>query len=251
MNTDTFERGVPSWVELTTHDPDLAARFYGQLFGWAQKSDVGDTPERRTYVLGDRRVAAVNSGSPAEPAAWTLHIDVADPERARRLALQAGGSAVAGVSGTVRRSLTLADHSGTRFAVRQDQHTDGPGPSFGEPGSFVRGELITDDVEASAAFYGAVFGWRPTAPEGPMRRREWLLDGRPVSGLLPRPPAMPSDSPPYWDVYFAVADAAATASSVARLGGSVLMPASGVGRGTIAVFADPAGAVFSVVSPLR
>lgn len=80
-------------------------------------------------------------------------------------------------------------------------------------------------------------------------RREWQLGGRSIAGLLPRPPAMPAEIPPYWDVYFAVEDPSATAEAAARLGGTVLLPPTDIAHGHIAVFADPAGAVFSVTAP--
>ncbi len=141
----------------------------------------------------------------------------------------------------------LADPAGTRFGIWEPGEHPGAGARQ-EPGTFSWGELITDDVEASAAFYGALFGWTVTPPEGPLGRREWQLHGQSVSGLLPRPPAMPAEIPPYWDVYFSVADAASAAASAADLGGTVLMPPTATGHGTIAVFTDPTGAVFTVLA---
>ena len=34
MEIDTYEPGVPSWVDLGSPDPQQAADFYGALFGW-------------------------------------------------------------------------------------------------------------------------------------------------------------------------------------------------------------------------
>jgi predicted enzyme related to lactoylglutathione lyase len=34
METEGFEHGIPSWVDLGTPDIDAAAGFYGDLFGW-------------------------------------------------------------------------------------------------------------------------------------------------------------------------------------------------------------------------
>lgn len=60
---------------------------------------------------------------------------------------------------------------------------------------------------------------------------------------------MAKDIPPYWDVYFAVADAAAIAETAVNAGGTQLMPPTDIGAGHIAVFLDPAGAVFTVMAP--
>jgi predicted enzyme related to lactoylglutathione lyase len=94
-----------------------------------------------------------------------------------------------------------------------------------------------------------VFGWTVTGPEGPLGRREWQHGGRSVAGLLPRPPAMAKDIPPYWDVYFTVADAAASAQAAVTAGGTQLMAPTDIGTGRIAVFLDPAGSVFTITAP--
>jgi predicted enzyme related to lactoylglutathione lyase len=60
---------------------------------------------------------------------------------------------------------------------------------------------------------------------------------------------MAKDTPPYWDVYFTVADAAASADTAIAAGGMQLMPPTDIGVGHIAVFVDPAGAVFTVMAP--
>jgi predicted enzyme related to lactoylglutathione lyase len=62
---------------------------------------------------------------------------------------------------------------------------------------------------------------------------------------------MPTEIPPYWDVYFAVADVGSATETVTRLGGTTLMPATPGGHGTIAVFAGPTGAVFTVLALAR
>jgi predicted enzyme related to lactoylglutathione lyase len=50
-------------------------------------------------------------------------------------------------------------------------------------------------------------------------------------------------------VYFTVADAGKTAGAALRLGATVLMPATPIEHGVIAVLADPTGAVFTVLAP--
>jgi predicted enzyme related to lactoylglutathione lyase len=52
---------------------------------------------------------------------------------------------------------------------------------------------------------------------------------------------------PYWDVYFAVDDIAAASQTAAGHGGTRLMPPTPIEIGTIAVFLDPAGAIFTLV----
>jgi predicted enzyme related to lactoylglutathione lyase len=56
-------------------------------------------------------------------------------------------------------------------------------------------------------------------------------------------------TPNHWHVYFAIADADATAARATELGGSVLVPPFDTPVGRIAVLRDPQGAVFSVLQP--
>ena len=76
-----------------------------------------------------------------------------------------------------------------------------------EPGTCSWSELLTTDVEASKAFYGEVFGWAAeTHGDGPGAYTEWQVSGRSVGGMMQKPPKMPAEVPPFWAVYFAVAD---------------------------------------------
>ncbi|WP_162642238.1 VOC family protein [Streptosporangium sp. 'caverna'] len=258
MDIDNRELGTPSRVGLQSPDPDAAARFYATLFGW----EFGDTsPEAngyRTALLRERPAAGVGSiREPGRPG-WTAYAAVADVDEVASKVTAAGGTILsrsgdASIVGPedasgAGREIVFADPSGARFAVWQAGDRKGAA-AVNEPGTFSWAELISDDVDSSAAFYGSVFGWTVTGPEGPMNRREWRLDGRSIAGLLPRPPAMAKDIPPYWDVYFTVADAAATAETAVNAGGTQLMPPTDIGAGHIAVFLDPAGAVFTVMAP--
>ena len=64
-------------------------------------------------------------------------------------------------------------------------------------------------------------------------------------------PQMNPDMPPWWTTYVSVADADATTAAVTANGGQVLMPPMDVlDVGRMAIFMDPAGAMFSVWQPL-
>jgi predicted enzyme related to lactoylglutathione lyase len=119
-----------------------------------------------------------------------------------------------------------------------------------EPGTWSWSELVTTDLEASKAFYGAVFDWGAnTQGAGPMGSyTEWQVGGRSVGGMMLKPPMLPAEVPPHWAVYFAVADTDAAVARVAELGGSVMMPAMDIEPGRFAVVADPTGAVFNVIA---
>jgi uncharacterized protein len=252
MSGKIDEYGTPSWVVLTTEDTAAADLFYGELLVW-QRAGVtapGTIPD--AHLLRGRAVGGISPKTGALRSTWRIYMTVADAEETAKTVVGAGGKVVHPpmTLGTAGRFAVFADHSSAEFAVWQAGEFKGAAAA-NEPGALVWSELITDDVEASLAFYEAVFDWTLTAPSraDPLQRREWQVRGRSVAGLLPRPPAMPREIPPYWDVIFAVTDPAATVETAVRLGGTNLMPPTDIPHGRIAVFADPAGVVFSVIAP--
>jgi predicted enzyme related to lactoylglutathione lyase len=104
-------------------------------------------------------------------------------------------------------------------------------------------DLGTSDVDAAVAFYGSLFGW--TADPGSEETggyRNFRKNGKMVAGIGP---TMDPNQPIAWSVYFDTDDSAATATAVTANGGSVIVePMQVLEFGTMAVFADPAGAMF-------
>jgi len=252
MNVEIVENGVPYWVALNTKDPAAAAKFYCALLGWEAAAAAAKAVMRDVYVLRGLPVAGIGRSTESERPAWRTYVNVADVEEVARKVIAAGGTLVVAPTtvADAGRFVVFADPFGARIAAWQAGELKGAG-LIQEPGAYAWSELIIDDVDGAAAFYGAVFGWMLTkpVPGDPLQRREWQVSGRSVAGLLPRPPAMPKEIPPYWDVYFAVSDATAAVANVKRLGGTNLMPPTDIPHGRIAVFTDPGGAVFSVIVP--
>jgi uncharacterized protein len=118
------------------------------------------------------------------------------------------------------------------------------------PGTPCWVELGTPDIEASAAFYGKLFGWEipelPNSAElGGYRRAK--KDGKDVAGVAP---LMQEGQPPAWSTYVSVADAEATTAAIREAGGIVhVEPMDVVGLGKMAVYADPTGAHFGIWEP--
>lgn len=108
----------------------------------------------------------------------------------------------------------------------------------------------TPDIEASARFYGELFGWEtpelPNSAEmGGYRRAK--RNGKDVAGVSPQ---QQDGQPTVWATYVSVSDAEETAAAVQENGGTVMFePMDVAGLGHMAVFADPAGAVFGIWQP--
>ena len=107
------------------------------------------------------------------------------------------------------------------------------------------------DPEAAVAFYEGLFGWQfedVMPPESPGRYFVARIRGGDVAAVGSQPEGAPPA--PAWNTYVWVADADDTAAKVSAAGGTVLMePMDVMDAGRMAVFADPAGAAFSVWQP--
>jgi uncharacterized protein len=116
------------------------------------------------------------------------------------------------------------------------------------PGTPIWVDLGTPDVEAAAAFYGAVFGWEfQSAGPDAGGYGMLMLDGKVVAAA--GPPAA-EGAAPSWTLYFHTQNANATADAVKQAGGEVRAdPFDVFTAGRMAQFADPTGATFAVWQP--
>ena len=114
------------------------------------------------------------------------------------------------------------------------------------PGTPAWVDVTAADLEATKAFYSGLFGWEyDQAGEDYGSYATALLDGEPVAGIGPSPG--PDAPPPSWTTYLAVADAEKTEAEAVEAGGKVLLSTLAVGpMGSMAVLADPGGAVFGL-----
>ncbi len=118
------------------------------------------------------------------------------------------------------------------------------------PGTPSWADLGSPDLDAAVDFYSGLFGWEVPPSENVEQTggyRRATKGGADVAGMMP---LMQEGQPPAWTSYVSVADAAATAAAVKEAGGSVIAePMDVLGLGTMAIFADPTGAVFGIWQP--
>jgi predicted enzyme related to lactoylglutathione lyase len=119
-----------------------------------------------------------------------------------------------------------------------------------KPGTPSWVEFSSPDLDASIGFYGGLFGWDVPESENADQTGGYRLamkDGKPAAGMMPQ---MQEGQPTVWTTYVSVEDAEAAAGAVKEAGGSVVVePMAVMDLGSMAVFADPAGAVFGVWQP--
>ena len=113
------------------------------------------------------------------------------------------------------------------------------------PGTPMWVDLGSPDVQASARFYGQLFGWEAQdMGEEAGHYTMFRSNGKMVAAAAP---IMNPGQPPAWSTYIATTSAEDTAKKVSDAGGRVLMPPMQVmDQGSMGVFADPTGGVFSV-----
>ena len=114
------------------------------------------------------------------------------------------------------------------------------------PGTPCWVDLSSPDPDASARFYGELFGWETRTVDEAGGYRIFTLDGANVAGLGPA-----GDRPPAWSTYVSVEYAVTVKERVEAAGGTTVMgPTDLMDAGTSAIFADAAGgAVFAVWQP--
>ncbi len=107
-------------------------------------------------------------------------------------------------------------------------------------------ELSSTNPDASAVFYGALFGWQGEVNHVGMGPYTFLRNTTGTVGALAgMPPGV--DGPSRWAAYFAVADLEASIAKAKSLGANVFMePFEAPGHGRGVFLADPGGAVFAL-----
>jgi predicted enzyme related to lactoylglutathione lyase len=248
MERDSYEHGVPSWVDLGTPDPEAAAMFYGELLGWDIEQGPPEAGGYAFAMLRGKMVAGVGPQQNPGPPVWSTYVNVDDVDAVAAAVEANGGKAVVPPMDvmTAGRMAFFADPQGAVFGVWQPGDHKGA-QIVNEVGSYCWSELLTTDVDAAKQFYGAVLGWGEHTSGDP-GYTEWKVGDSSVAGMMPKPDTMPAEAPPMWMVYFTVDDCDRSAGRVRDLGGHVMAEPMDVGPGRIAVVSDPQGAAFGIIT---
>jgi uncharacterized protein len=281
IERDGYPAGVPCWVDTLQPNPDAAAAFYRDLFGWELEPQPWIAGEPGRYFIGKlwgRDVAGIGprrEDAPGPPT-WNTYVWVESADDATAKVRGAGGSVVMDSFDVLDsgRMAVVADPEGAVFCVWQAKNHKGA-QLVNESGTWNFSDLSTRDPEGAMAFYGAVFGWEASSfsidgtdfmmwrlpgygeflertidPEIRTRQKE---SGAPegfedaVAWLAPMTSDQaPEDVAAHWGVTFAVDDADAMAGRAEELGGAVTAPPFDAGPTRAAVLTDPQGAGFTV-----
>ena len=245
--------GAPSWADLSTTDEGGALAFYSALFGWEdQPNEIGENWFYHIQKVNGLDAAAIFLQSEEErgmaiPPRWNTYFTISDADAVAEKARALGGEVLFGPMDVFEhgRSVCIQDPQGAVFMAWEPWDHIGARVKF-EPGSLTWHELMTTDSEAAIAFYTGLLGLERGATMSPMDYKMLKAGGTEVLGVMQITPDM-GDFPPYWEVYFAVADVDATVAKARSLGGSVMVEPTDIPDvGRFAILFDPQGAVFSI-----
>jgi predicted enzyme related to lactoylglutathione lyase len=241
--------GTFSWVDLTTPDPDAAKSFYTELFGWtAEDFPLGDSTNYSIVRIDGKDVGAISPQRQEQrdagmPAAWNSYITVASADAAAERAAQLGGAVHASPfeAMSAGRMAVIQDPQGAFFSVWQPRDHNGA-QLVNATGALVWNELGVSDVDASAAFYGALFDWTFSPMEGSPARYLVITNGSRTNGGITELAA----PHPSWTPYFAVDSLDASLATLVEFGGSSITGVVDIGIAKLAVVQDPQGATFAL-----
>ena len=116
--------GAFSWSELVTSDPEAAAGFYSQLFGWSVKSMGEEMGGYRVVGVGDNGVGGI-MGMPPDagpmPPHWGCYVTVDNVDATLAKCAALGGKTLMPPMDvpTVGRMAVLQDPQGAVLSVMQ------------------------------------------------------------------------------------------------------------------------------------
>jgi uncharacterized protein len=237
------------WYDLVTEDLEAAKLFYGKLFGWTFQDTTSYSGQ--PYALaksGDVYVAGLLSVPPRRDgqkvSRWVPYVSVPDVDAALDRVREAkGGIPVPARDVRIGRVAAIVDPEGAVIGLVRSKIGDPDDATTKAAwGRIVWTELLSNNPSAAADFYRSVVGYEPRTIE--RRGGQYTLlthQGIDRAGILKNPT---ENWRPDWLTYIGVANPADTATSAKALGATILVPVSPqIREGTIAVIADPAGAV--------
>lgn len=238
----TTTAGRPCWLELHTPDAEAAAAFYRALLGWQVTaaepgSGIATEVRHRDHLIASFEAAQDRSG-------WEVCLLVDDVEACVAAAKETGGVLVPATAVDQTMSFAVVTDPGG-VSVGAMSSTEPMPPTPLEAGFPLWYELLTDEFEASTAFYESAFGWRTRELVPGMAYRVNDPGTGPLSGIGDL--SSLGGNAPGWRVYFGVEDADGAAARVSALGGQVLAEPMDSPYGRIAPVCDPLGARFMLV----
>jgi uncharacterized protein len=258
-NIRSHAAGSFCWIELATTDQQAAKSFYFRVLGW-QVTDFPMAPGEAysMFQLQGRDMAGgytlrKDQRLHGVPPHWMLYIAVENADATAARVTKAGGTVIVPPFEVmdIGRMAVFQDPTGAMFSIWQAKKHSGIGASGNN--TLCWADLNTTDPERAARFYSEIFDWQVSKAASDPSGYLHIKNGEHfIGGMPPGDRAGAADMPPHWMLYFALADVAGGVANVSQAGGKVMMSATAIPNvGTMAVVADPQGAVFALFRSTR
>lgn len=251
--------GRPLWYELMTTNLAAAESFYKPVVGWTTTPFDGAGQPYSMWTRSDGvpmgGVMALTDELKAlhVPPHWMMYIGVDSLEDGVAKAQSLGGATLSPVIDVpnIGRMQVLKDGQGAAFALYHPAAPPEAPDGDPVPGDVSWHELYTTDNVAAMAFYGELFGWKPTesmdmGEMGVYRMFGRRGPGQSMGGMMTKTPDM-AQIPNCWLPYFLVPDIQSAAERVKANGGTMRMgPMEVPGGSWILQGQDPQGGTFAL-----
>jgi predicted enzyme related to lactoylglutathione lyase len=240
------------WYDLFTHDLQSTSRFYEALFGWTFKDTNSKGEIVKTILRNGVPIANAVYIKQKDPnvseSQWLSYISVEDVDKATKLADKNNGTVYFKPQDLKNRGRVSAVIDPQKAIFGLVTATGGD-PLEGDYllNQWVGSELWTTDPDDALKFYNKLTGYEQklidVKPD--VKYRRLVVNGRFCGGLMKLPW---DDVEPAWIPYIMVEDVMAIVEKVKKLGGKLIIePDTSAKEGTVAMIADPSGAVFGIV----
>jgi predicted enzyme related to lactoylglutathione lyase len=244
------------WLDLETTDLPGAKRFYRALFGWdfrnyhAYRVDYAVALINGTPVAGLLRRPIVRDTE--RRSLWLPFFSVPDVTVAFEEAQKTHAGVRSGPQTLPQRGreARLSDPEGAIFALLASSSGDPPDdPNPRAIGSWGSPSLLARDPAAEAVFYQGLLHYAVLGAPGEAGFERIRLSSGPQARAEVRElPGGDATLQPQWVSFVRVFSAAETAQQAVRLGGRIVVATTRSSHdATVAILADPTGAVFGVM----
>lgn len=251
--TNTQVAGEFVWYDLITSNVDSAKKFYGELFNWEFEAAGKDATAYTIIKAEGVPIGGIIYSEKAKEIngeQWLSYLSVADVDRAVNVTKKRGGSVLVEAFEFEARGRTavVKDPQGALVVLFKSYVGDPPIQTLEEKlnHTWIWIELFTNDIEASSAFYEQIAGYSIKKYDSGVNVPYYIfgIGERPFAGMLTIPW---KNVKPNWLPYIKVKDPVAIAKKVESLGGAVILaPDKQVRNGSVAIVADPTGAVVAI-----
>lgn len=249
--TGLHQPGRFVWHDLLTDDLASAKRFYGRLFGWRFTEYPSADFEYSIAWNHGRPISglvAKDTEPPHPENQWLSLLSVEDVDLAVRRIRRSGGTvSLKPVTAPARgRFAVIRDPEGVPLTVIRTRWGD-PEPIEPRENDWFWNELWTEELGKTVLFYRELAGYQIDSWPPRSDKELYLIfkrGGMPMAGAAKQPL---TGGRAAWLPYVRVSNLAGTVSRARSLGGKVLIaPSPDIRSGTVAVIADPSGAIFGI-----